>query len=158
MTIIISVFLYGYHRKTADFARVSFSHRTTIAHFLNHGKWNSDRLQNILKENIIQVIYQEAMRSSKPIFCMVNDTIASHTKPSSQAEHPIEAAYFHQSHSKRRHDYGHQALTVLLSCNGIVLNYAILLYDKSKLKIQTKRTALLKKDISISSRPSRKNR
>lgn len=136
MTIIISVFLYGYHGKTVDFARVSFSHRTTIAHFLNHGKWDSDTLQDILKESIINVIYQEAMRSGKPIFCMVDDTIASHTKPSSQAEHPIEAAYFHQSHLKRRQDYGHQAVAVLLSCNGIVFNYAILLYDKSKSKIQ----------------------
>ncbi len=136
MTIIISVFLYGYHGKTVDFARVSSAHRTTIAHFLNHGKWDSDTLQDILKESIIHVIYQEAMRSGKPIFCMVDDTIASHTKPSSQAEHPIEAAYFHQSHLKKCQDYGHQALAVLLSCNGVVLNYAILLYDKSKSKIQ----------------------
>ncbi len=94
MTIIISVFLYGYHGK------VSSAHRTTIAHFLNHEKWDSDTLQDILKESIIHMIYQEAMRSGKPIFCMVDDTIASHTKLSSQAEHPIEAAYFHQSHLK----------------------------------------------------------
>ena len=77
---------------------------------------------------MFHVIYHEAMRSGKPIFCIVDDTIASHTKPSSQAEHPIEAAYFHQSHLKRCRDYGHQAVAVLLSCNGIVLNYVILLY------------------------------
>ena len=103
---------------------------------MNDGKWDSDKLQDILKESVIHVIYHEAMRSGKPIFCIVDDTIASHTKPSSQAEHPIEAAYFHQSHLKRCRDYGHQAVAVLLSCNGIVLNYAILLYDKSKSKIQ----------------------
>ena len=136
MTMIVSVFLYGYHGKTIDFAKASSSHRTTIAHFLNDGKWDSDKLQDILKESVIHVIYHEAMRSGKPIFCIVDDTIASHTKPSSQAEHPIEAAYFHQSHLKRCRDYGHQAVAVLLSCNGIVLNYAILLYDKSKSKIQ----------------------
>ncbi len=136
MTIIVSVFLYGYHGKTTDFARARSSHRTTIAHFLNDGKWDSDRLQDILKESVVRVIYQEAVRSGKPVFCIVDDTIASHTRPSSQAEHPIEAAYFHQSHLKRCQDYGHQAVAVLLSCNGIVLNYAILLYDKSKSKIQ----------------------
>lgn len=136
MTIILSVFLSSYRGKTVDFVKVSSCHRTTIAHFLNHGKWNSDKLQSILKESILQVIYQEAIVSSKPIFCIVDDTIASHTKPSSQAEHPIEAAYFHQSHLKGRQDYGHQAVSVLLSCNGIVLNYAILLYDKSKSKIE----------------------
>lgn len=136
MTIIVSVFLYGYHGKTVDFARVSPAHRTTVAHFLNHGKWNSDKLQDILKESVIRVIYKEAILSGKPIFCIVDDTIASHTKPSSQAEHPMEAAYFHQSHLKGCQDYGHQAVSVMLSCNGVSLNYAIILYNKSKSKIQ----------------------
>ena len=66
----------------------------------------------------------------------MDDTIASHTKPSSQALHPIEAAYFHQSHLKGRQDYGHQIASVMLSCNGITLNYAVVLYNKTKSKIQ----------------------
>lgn len=136
MAIVLSVFLYGYKGKTINFARTDTCHRTTTAHFLNHGKWNSSRLQDILKDSIIQIIYQESERSGKPILCIVDDTIASHTKPSSQAEHPIEAAYFHQSHLKGCQDYGHQAVAVMLSCNGIVLNYAIIMYDKSKSKIQ----------------------
>ena len=136
MAIVVSVFLYGYRGKTVDFARASSSHRTTIAHFLNDGKWDSEKLQDILKESVIHLVYQESLRSGKPIFCIVDDTIASHAKPSSQADHPIEAAYFHQSHLKGCQDYGHQAVAVLLSCNGIVLNYAILLYDKSKSKIE----------------------
>ena len=65
----------------------------------------------------------------------VDDTIASKTKPSSQALHPIEEAYFHQSHLKGKQDYGHQAVAVMLSCNGIVLNYAFVLYNKSISKI-----------------------
>jgi len=60
----------------------------------------------------------------------VDDTIASKTKPSSQALHPIEDAYFHQSHLKGKQDYGHQAVAVMLSCNGIVLNYAFVMYNK----------------------------
>ena len=56
MTMIVSVFLYGYHGKTIDFAKASSSHRTTIAHFLNDGKWDSDKLQDILKESVIHVI------------------------------------------------------------------------------------------------------
>ena len=63
-------------------------------------------------------------------------TSRSHkTKPSSKANHPIEDAYFHQSHLKGRQDYGHQAVGVMLSCNGITLNYDIILYDKSVSKI-----------------------
>lgn len=65
----------------------------------------------------------------------MDDTISSHTKPSSKALHPIEDAYFHQSHLKRKQDYGHQAVAVMLSCNGLTLNYAIIMYNKSKSKI-----------------------
>ena len=136
MTIIVSVFLRGYRGKTVDFAAVSGQHRTTTAYFLNHGKWNDSALQDTLKSAVIQVVYREALRSGQPVLCIVDDTIASHTRPSSQAVHPIEAAYFHQSHLKGCQDYGHQAVSVMLSCNGITLNYAVILYDKSKSKIQ----------------------
>lgn len=136
MTIIVSVFLCGYRGKTVDFAKISQHHRTTTAYFLNHGKWNDLALQDTLKSSVIQVIYQEAKRSGQPIFCIVDDTIASHAQPSSQAVHPIEAAYFHQSHLKGCQDYGHQIVSVMLSCNGIILNYAVILYDKSRSKIQ----------------------
>ena len=66
----------------------------------------------------------------------MDDTIASKTKPSSRALHPIEDAYFHQSHVKGKQDYGHQAVAVMLSCNGIVLNYAVVMYNKSISKIE----------------------
>ena len=100
LTIILSVFLRGYRGKTVDFQEVSHCHRTTTAYFLNHGKWKDDALQDVLKSSILQAIYREAQRSGQPIYCIVDDTIASHTRPSSQAVHPIEAAYFHQSHLK----------------------------------------------------------
>ena len=119
-----------------DFQAVSHCHRTTTAYFLNHGKWDDLALQDTLKRSILQIIYEEARCSGQPIFCIVDDTIASHTRPSSQATHPIEAAYFHQSHLKGCQDYGHQVVSVMLSCNGITLNYAVILYDKSKSKIQ----------------------
>lgn len=136
MAVILSVFLFGYKGKTVDFARASQCYRTTIAHFLNHGKWDSSRVEDILKASVVRLVYQEAVRSGRPVLCIVDDTVASHTKPSSQAAHPIEAAYFHQSHLKGRQDYGHQAVSVMLSCNGITLSYAIILYDKSKSKIE----------------------
>ena len=136
LSILISVFSMGYNGKTVDFEKYSSCHRTTIAHFLNNGKWDDSKLQDIIKSAVVHVIYREAVRSGKPILCIVDDTISSKTKPSSQALHPIEDAYFHQSHLKKKQDYGHQAVAVMLSCNGIVLNYAIIMYDKSKSKIQ----------------------
>ena len=33
------------------------------AHFLNKGKWDDSRLEDILKSTIIQIIYEEALRS-----------------------------------------------------------------------------------------------
>ena len=45
----------------------------------------------------------------------MDDTISSKTKPSSQALHPIEDAYFHQSHLKGRQDYGHPDLRAFIS-------------------------------------------
>jgi len=121
MTIIVLVFLRGYRGKTIDFAEVSCLHRTTTAYFLNRGKWNASALQDTLKSSVIQTIYKEAQRSGQPIFCIVDDTIVSHTKPSSQALHPIEAAYFHQSHLKGCQDYGHQIVSVMLSSNFMFL-------------------------------------
>ena len=130
MSILISIFLSGYHGKTTDFAKNSSRHRTTIAHFLNSGNWDESLLSDTLKRSVIEIIYSEAARTGKPVFCIVDDTIASKTKPSSRALHPIEDAYFHQSHLKGKQDYGHQAVSVMLSCNGIVLNYAFVLYNK----------------------------
>ena len=135
ISILISVFTSGYHGKTTDFAKNSSCHRTTIARFLNSGKWGDSLLSDALKQSVIEIIYSEASRTGKPVFCIVDDTIASKTKPSSRALHPIEDAYFHQSHLKGKQDYGHQAVAVMLSCNGIVLNYAFVMYNKSISKI-----------------------
>ena len=134
--IIMSVFLVGFRGKTVQFSQVSTCHRTTIAHFLNAGKWDSNHLEEILKKQVLDRIYGEAERTGKPVYCYVDDTISSKTKPSSKALHPIQDAYFHQSHLKKKQDYGHQAVSVMLSCNGITLNYAIIMYDKTKSKIQ----------------------
>ena len=92
MSILISIFILGYHGKTTDFAKNSSCHRTTIAHFLNSGKWDDSLLSDTLKCSVIEIIYSEAARTGKPVFCIVDDTIASKTKPSSRALHPIEDA------------------------------------------------------------------
>ena len=105
IAILIAVFQLGYKGKTVQFAQASPYHRTTIAHFLNQGKWDSDKMEEVLKKAVIKIIYDEAKRTGKPIHCFVDDTISSKTKPSSQALHPIQDAYFHQSHLKKKQDY-----------------------------------------------------
>ena len=55
LAILISVFSYGYRGKTRDFERCSPCHRTTIAHFLNKGKWDDSKLENVLKASVVQL-------------------------------------------------------------------------------------------------------
>lgn len=73
---------------------------------------------------------KQALLSEKPVFCIVDDTISSKTKPSSRVLHPIENAYFHQSHPKGKQDYGHQAVVAMISCNGIDNAVILLVYPK----------------------------
>ena len=92
ITILIAIFSIGYRGKTVDFERHSNCHRTTIGHFLNKGKWNEVIIENVLKQKVVDTIYEEARRTGKPIFVIADDTISSKTAPSSHAKHPIEEA------------------------------------------------------------------
>ena len=73
MSILISIFISGYHGKTTDFAKNSSCHRTTIAHFLNSGKWDDSLLSDALKQPVIEIIYSEAARTGNPVFSL-NET------------------------------------------------------------------------------------
>lgn len=141
-SVLLAMFSPDYNGKTVDLEQYSDYHRTSISRFLRSETWDEMPLScGIRRETVIR-IYEESRRSRKPVLCIVDDTIASKAMPSSKAEHPIESAYFHYSHLKGKADYGHQAVCILLSCNGITLPYAIILYDKSISKIEiVKQTA-----------------
>ena len=136
LRVIESCFFAGYRGKTVDFSRYSDRHRTSLAHFLNNGKWNSAALGTNLRQSVVETVYQHSRKINQPVLCIIDDTIASKTRPSSRAAHPIEAASNHMSHLKGHMDYGHQAIGVMLACGKLVLNYAIILYDKSQSKIE----------------------
>jgi len=121
-----SVFMLEYKGKVVNTALFSEKHRTSVSHFLNNSKWNDLQFEKALKRQVIDRIYGESRKSGEPVFCIVDDTIASHTKPSSQAMHPIEAAYYHQSHLKKRQDYGHQ---LDLLCLLLSFKFALILTD-----------------------------
>ena len=57
MSILISIFISGYHGKTTDFAKNSSCHRTTIAHFLNSGKWDDCAIFQICSFIVLQLIF-----------------------------------------------------------------------------------------------------
>ena len=135
VSMIASVFSAGYHGKTVDMEQYSDRHRTSISRFLREDRWDDQPLETASKKNVLETIYGESRKTGQPILVIVDDTISSKTLPSSKAVHPIEAAEFHFSHLKRRQDYGHQAVGLLLSCNGITLHYDMIMYDKSVSKI-----------------------
>ena len=116
VSIMMSMFQAGYHGKTVDMERCSNKHRTSISRFLKNESIIDDTLKSSMKQHVINIIYDESNATGCPIFVITDDTIFSKTIPSSKAKHPIEAAGFHFSHLKRKQDYGHQAVAVLLSC------------------------------------------
>lgn len=66
----------------------------------------------------------------------------------SKAKDPIEKCLFHHSHLKGKNVYGHQILVSLLSCDGLVFQYSIDIYDKesmSKIELTKKLIATLPK-------------
>ncbi len=135
ISIIAFIFGAGYHGKTIDMAQYSNHHRTSISRFFREDRWDDRPLEAASKKNVLKTIYGESAKTGQPILVIVDDTISSKTIPSSKAVHPIGAAGFHFSHLKRRQDYVHQAVGVLLSCNGMTLHYDMIMYDKSVSKI-----------------------
>ena len=118
---MMSMFQAGYRGKTVDMERCSDKHITSISHFLRNESINDDTLKSSMKQHVTKIIFDESRLSGCPIFVIADDTVCSKTIPSSKSKHPIEAASFHFFHLKRKQDYGHQAVAVLLSCNGITL-------------------------------------
>ena len=66
MSILICVFTIGYKGKTVQMERASEKHRTSIAYFLNHGRWEEGILEQCVKAEVIRRIYEEAERIGKP--------------------------------------------------------------------------------------------
>ncbi len=60
----------------------------------------------------------------------------SRIKSSSKMLHLVKNAYFQQSRFKGKQNYGHQAVPVILSCKGVVLNCVIVMYGKFLSKVK----------------------
>lgn len=136
MAIILSCFIPGYAGKTVQFGNNSQNHRTTVAYFLNKGKWDDSELDIILKKDILDQIMKVHEETKQPICLIIDDSISGKTDPSSQARHPIDDAYYHFSHLLGKQQYGHQWVTLMIACGDLCLPYDMVLYDKSKTKIE----------------------
>ena len=70
ITIMIAIFSIGYHGKTVDFENHSDHHRTTVAHFLNKGKWDETIVEDILKKKVISRSYMKNPNGQAKLFIL----------------------------------------------------------------------------------------
>ena len=68
MSILISIFISGYHGKTTDFAKKQFLPQNYDCPFPQFRKWDDSLLSDTLKCSVIEIIYSEAARTGKPVF------------------------------------------------------------------------------------------
>lgn len=124
----------GFRGKVVDIAEYSPSHRTTIGHFLSDGKWEESYLETIIKKESVAYVMKRSTHSKSPIFVIHDDTVCKKTKPSSQAQSPMEQTDFHYSHLEGRTVFGHQVQATMVQCENTSLIYDIRRYDKTKIK------------------------
>ena len=61
--IIHSVFMPGYHGKIANTKYFSEKHRTSVAHFLNDGKWDSPEVERSFRKQVVDTIYMNLAKA-----------------------------------------------------------------------------------------------
>ena len=129
----------GYKGTITDIVQLSLAqcHRTTFGKFLSQGVWSDQYAWKSIRKTVFTFIKKASYQTKAPVFSIIDDTIAEKTKPSSQAEKPIDAASFHRSHLKNQSVWGHQFLTMMLSTDDMVLPCFIERYEKhGKSKIE----------------------
>jgi len=152
LILFISVMVTkGFGGKINDLAELMpVRHRTNFGKFLSKSPWNEMHLERALKKYVLHRIWNISKNTGNPIYVVIDDTISEKTPPSSKAKHPTEKCGFHNSHLKGKTVYGHQLVTVMLSCDKLVLPFAMIIYDKtgmSKIQIAMEIIASLPKPV-----------
>ena len=129
---IVAATAKGYRGKVADIAEWSSFHRTSIGHFLSQGVWDESYIRKIVKQESLQFVASHSKDTEQPLFVIHDDTVCKKTKPSSQAQRPIEQADFHYSHLEGKSVWGHQVQATLVQCGDYSLIHDIRRYDKTK--------------------------
>lgn len=120
----------GFTGKIEDIAFISNKHRTTIGHFISHGVWDEKRIDVKIKSQSLNFILKTSQSINEPIFFIHDDTICKKSKPSSQANAPIQNSDYHFSHLEGKTVWGHQLLSTMIQCNGCTLTYDIQPYER----------------------------
>ena len=135
IAILTAMAIKGFTAKMTDIEEESDYHRTSISRFLSDSRWDVKPIKSAIKQTAFQHVEQLSIETGAPVFCSLDDTVNVKTKPSSQAQRPIEMAGFHHSHLLNKQVWGHQVMVAMVGCGDAALNYDIHRYDKT---VQTK--------------------
>ncbi len=131
-TYMVAATAKGFRGKVVDIAEYSHCHRTSLGHFLAEGKWDERVLQQRVCVEALAQVKVISERTAEPLFVIHDDTIAQKTKPSSQAQSPIELTGYHHSHLRGKVVFGHQLQATVVACADVSLIHSIDLYDKNQ--------------------------
>jgi len=107
--IIITSASKGFSGKTTDFEEYSENHRTTIAHFLNKGKWDSESVSKTLSNEVYNYVH----KNEPIVFVSLDDTVNEKHKASEKTANPMEEVRSVYSHLKGGFVYGHQVFAAM---------------------------------------------
>lgn len=115
-----------------NLSSVKHCHRTTFGRFLTDSPWDEKAIEEQFQSYVLSCIYNRSHQTKQPIYVLMDDTTCVKTKPSSQANHPIQGCGWHYSHLHHQNVYGHQWVTIMLQCDELILPYQIIPYEKEK--------------------------
>ncbi len=80
-------------------------HWTSISRFLRSEEWDDSELEAAVKKLVIEIIYGESERSGKPVYCIIDDAIASKSMPTAKAKPPSNRrnSIIHSCHAMGSH-------------------------------------------------------
>ena len=134
--IVVAMMLRGFGGKMSDVAELSLhAHRTSVGRFLDSDAWDDKLLIRALNEYVYAEIWQKAKKSKQPIYVIIDDTICEKAVPGSKVTKPIYGCGFHKSHLTNKMVYGQQFVGCMLRCGDLIKPLNIVLYDKTKSKI-----------------------
>ena len=88
--IILGLEMKGNQSRTTDFAELKQDYRTTYEYFLEHGKWNEQKVSQKQQEKSFEQVAQLAQEKQTPLYLSIDDTVIEKKKPFSQTKWPME--------------------------------------------------------------------
>lgn len=135
MAILASVLSLRYYGKIIDFEKYTLLHHTTIFYFLN----KENGMMTDWKTYSKALLSRSSIRKPSNLENLCSALWITSSLPKQNLCHrlciQLKICISTNHISKGSRTIGiNQAMTVILSCNGMVLNYAIIMYDKHKSK------------------------